>query len=49
MKYLLTLALCIAATSGIIEWGNFLNSRSPKVHAPLDRDAAWWIASTNAP
>lgn len=47
--YLLTLALCLAVISGIIEWGNFLNSRLPTTHAPLTRDAAWWIVATNKP
>lgn len=42
-QYLLTLALCLAAISGIIEWGNFLNSRLPKTHAPLTKADAWWL------
>lgn len=42
-QYLLTLALVMAAISGIIEWGNFLNSRLPTTHAPLTRADAWWL------
>lgn len=46
--YLLTLALCLVAVTGIIEWGNFLNSRLPTTHAPMTTNDAWWLA-TNAP
>lgn len=46
--YLLTIALVVLAVVGIIAFGNYLNDRSPKTHAPLDTNAAWWV-KTNAP
>lgn len=48
IQYLLTIAMVVAAIAGIIEWGNFLNSRLPTVYPPLTRDAAWWITTTSS-